>query len=330
MKRRDFVALVGSALAAPLARAQPKQTRLGLLTNLLPVPPVIMNPFSAAMRDRGWTEGSGFAIEQRGHAGDPARARELAMELAKMRVDAVLALSTTSAVALKQASEKVPVVTWCGDPVAAGLARSLARPGANFTGIANYASADVWGKFVELLREVRPSLRDLAILWDFVPPGFPDGPMMLDALQGAAKRLGVRSRVWMVHNETDLLAALSAIDGGKFDALVVSASGGIHNRPAMSSRIAEVVMRRRLPTITDLATAVFANAGCLIAYAPQIPPLVGRLAHFVDKVLRGANPGELPFELPARFEIAINLRTAKAIDLKIPQAFLLRADRVIE
>lgn len=330
IERRLFLIAGGVLLAAPLARAQPKVVRLGLLSSIQPLSPIIADPLAAGMRERGWIEGPTFVIERRGHAGNPAKALELAKELVGLRVDAILALSALSAVAVKQASERIPVVCWVGEPVVTGLARSLARPGGNFTGVANYANVETYGKLVQLLREVRPSLRELAVLWDYVPPGFPDGPIGLDALRAAAKQLGVSIQVRMVHDEQELLAALAVIDRGKFDALVISSSGGINGRPELSARIAEVVTRRRLPAITDLPTAVFANAGCLLAYAPRIPDIMGRLAYFVDRVLRGANPGELPFEQPTTYELTVNLKTAKAIDLKIPQSLLIRADRVIE
>ena len=330
MNRRELLAASAALLAAPIARAQPKVVRLGLLTNSLPLRPTVMEPFTAGLHGRGWNEGTNLIIEGRAHEGSFAKALELARELVGMRVDATLALGTNSAVAVKQNSDRMPVVTWCGDPVAAGLARSLARPGGNVTGIANYPRAEMFGKLVELLREVRPSLRELAILWDFVLPGWPDGPSHLEALQRAAKGLGIRSNVWMVHNERNLLAALFAIDRGKFDALVVSASGGIHQQPALGGRIAEVIARRRLPAITNLANETFANAGCLLAYSSQVQEIVGRLAYFVDRVLRGANPSDLPIEQPTKFELIINLKIAKALGITIPQIVLLRADRVIE
>jgi len=330
MKRRRFIALIGGALAAPFARGQPKVARLGLLTSSLPLRATAMEPFTAGLRGRGWNEGANLIIEGRAHEGNFAKALELAGELVKLRVDATLALGTNSAVAVRQISDRLPVVTSCGDPVAAGLARSLARPGGNVTGVAVYPRPEMFGKLVDLLHEVRPSLRDLAILWDFVPPGWPDGPIHLEALQQAAERLGIRSQFWMVHNEKDLLAALSAIDRGKFDALVVSATGGIHLQPALGGRIAEVVARRRLPAITNFANETFANAGCLLAYSPQVQEIFGRLAYFVDRVLRGASPGDLPIEQPTRFDLIINLKIAKALGLTIPQSVLLRADRVIE
>ncbi len=188
----------------------------------------------------------------------------------------------------------------------------------------------MFGKLVDLLHEMRPSLRDLAILWDFVGPGWPDGPAHLEALREAAKRLGIRSQAWMVHNEKDLLSALSAIDRGKFDALVVSAGGGVHQQPAVGGHIAEVVTRRRLPTITNLANETFVNAGCLLAYSSQVQEIAPRLAYFVDKILRGAKPADLPIEYPTKFDLIINLKTAKALGLTIPPSLLGRADRVIE
>jgi putative ABC transport system substrate-binding protein len=321
MKRREFVAFVGSALAARLAHGQSKAVRLGLLTINLPVRPAAMEPFTAGLRDRGWNEGANLTIEGRAHEGSFAKALELARELVDSRVDAIVALGTNSAVAVRQKSDRVPVVAWCGDPVAAGLARSLARPGGNVTGVANYPRAEMFGKLVDLLHEARPSLRDLGILWDFTLPGWPDGPVHLQALQRAAKNLGIRSHVWMVRNEQDLLGALFAIDRGKVDALVISASGGVHVQPALGARIAEVIARRRLPAITNLANETFANAGCLLAYSSQVQEITARLAYFVDKVLRGANPGDLPIEQPTKFELIVNLKIAKVIGL---------ADRVIE
>jgi putative ABC transport system substrate-binding protein len=330
MDRRRFVALTVGALATPFARGQAKVVRLGLLANILPLRPTFMEPFMAGLRDRGWSEGANLIVEGRAFEGSYPRALELAKELVGNRVDAILAIGTNSAVAVKRNSDRMPVVTSCGDPVAAGLARTLARPGGNVTGMALYPRAEMFGKLVDLLHEARPSLRDLGILWDFVLPGWPDGPVHLEALQRAAKDLGIRSHVWMVHNEQDLIAALSAIDRGKIDALVISASGGIHQQAAFGRRIAEVIARRKLPAITNLANETFVNAGCLLAYTARTQEIAARLAYLVDKVLRGANPGELPIEQPTKFDLIVNLKIAKVIGLTIPQSFLLRADRVIE
>ena len=333
MDRRRFVALIGSALACPgvlRAQTRPKAVRLGLLANSVPVHPVLMEPIVHGLRERGWIEGPDFAIDGRAHGGNFAKAVELATQFADARVNAIVALATNSAVAAKRATGTMPVITWCGDPVAAGLVRSLAHPGGNVTGIANYPSAELFGKLVDVLHDVHPALRELAILWDFMPPGFPDGPIHLEALLLAAKRLGVRSRVWMVRNEKDLLAALSAIERANFNGLFVSASGGIHQLAALSSRIAAVVERRKLPTITNIVGETFASARCLLTYSSNVAELGGRLAYFIDRVLRGADPGDLPIEQPTKFELIINLKVAKALGIAIPQDVLIRADRVIE
>jgi putative ABC transport system substrate-binding protein len=329
MNRRRFVALIGSALATPLARAQAKEVRLGLLS-ASPISPAFMDPILAGLRDRGWIEGTNLVVEARAHGGNFAKALTSAEELVRLHVNAILALSTNSAVAVRKTSARMPVVTLCGDPVAAGLARSLAHPGGSVTGVAIYPRAEMFGKLVDLLRETRPSMRELAILWDLAPPGWPDGPPHLEALQHTAKVLGVRSQVWMVHGQQDLVAALSAIDRGRFDALVVSASGGIHQQPAFGAQIAEIVARRRLLAITNIANQTFVHAGCVLAYSFRVQEILPRLAYFVDKVLRGANPGDIPIEQPTRFDLIINLKTAKAIGLTIPPAVLTRADKIIE
>jgi len=282
------------------------------------------------MRKRGWSEGQNLVIETHASAGDPARALELAKELVARRVDLVLAHNTANALAARQATGSIPIVAWCGYPVEAGLTKSLARPDANITGVASYASAEVWGKFVELLYEMRPSLRELGVLWDYVPPGFPDGPIALKEFREAALRFGINVKIWTVHSERELIDALSAIERGKIEALVVSASGGIHNQPERRARIADLVARRRLPVITDLAGLIFLSANCALAYSPDLANVVDRLAHFVDRILRGAKPADLPFELPARFNLAVNLKATRALGLEVPPTLLARADQVVQ
>lgn len=301
-----------------------------MLTAVLPLPPTVAEPLATAFRKRGWTEGRDLLIEQRASLGDPARAFALAKELVAQRPELVVALNTAHALAVMRASAAVPVVTWCGYPVEAGLTQSLARPSRNVTGIASYASAQVWGKFLEILHEMRPSLREIGVIWDYVPPAFPDGPIPLGELQEAGRRLGSNVSVWTVHNEGDLTDALSAIDRRRIDALVVTASGGIHIRPKVSATIAEFIARRRVPAITDLTGLVFLGANCVLAYSPDFASVLDRLAYFVDRMLRGAKPGDLPFELPSRFNLAVNLKAARALGLEVPPSLLARADQVIQ
>jgi putative ABC transport system substrate-binding protein len=199
------------------------------------------------------------------------------------------------------------------------------------TGVANYAAAEVWGKFIELLRELRPGFRELGVLWDYAPPGFPDGHVPLPIIEKAAQRMGIKAQMWMVRSEPDLSEALSGIERNGVEAVIMTTGGGIHIQPDLADRIGQLFIRRRLPAITDIASAaVFQRASCMLAYSPNVPEILGRLAALTDRVLRGANPGELPFEQPSRFDLAINAKAAKATGVVIPQSLLLRADRVIE
>ena len=294
------------------------------------MPPVVADSLAAGLRKRGWVEGKGLLVEARASLGDPERARDLAKELVTLRPDLILALNTAHALAAMRASTAVPIVSWCGYPVEAGLTKNLARPSANVTGVASYASTEVWGKFVEILREVRPSLREIGVLWDYVPPAFPDWDVPLGELRKAAQRFGINLNVWTVHNERELVDALSAIERKRIEALVVSAAGGIHNHPERSPRIAELIARRRIPVITDIAGLIFLNANCALAYSPDLANVVDRLTHFIDRILRGAKPADLPFELPARFNLAVNLKAARALSLEVPPALLARADQVVQ
>lgn len=330
--RRKLLCSAAGLLASPLAWAQTaaRARRMALLTAVLPMPPVVAESLHAGLRRRGWIEGKGIQTEARASFGDPARTRDLATELVGLRPDVILALNTAHTLAAMQASASIPIVTWCGYPVETGLTKSLARPSTNVTGIASYASAEVWGKLVEILRELRPSLREVGVLWDYMPPAFPDGPVAIGEFRKAAQRFGINLNVWTVHDERELTDALSAIERMRIEALVVSASGGVHNHPERSAKIAELVARRRLPMITDIAGLFFLGANCALAYSPDLANLVDRLTHFVDRILRGAKPADLPFELPARFNLAVNLKAVRTLGLEVPPALLARADQVIQ
>jgi putative ABC transport system substrate-binding protein len=280
------------------------------------------------MRQRGWREGVDYVVESRDTRGDPARALALARELVEHRVDLVLAITTAPAVAFRQVSDRIPVVAWCGYPVEAGLAKSLAQPGGNVTGVANYASGEVWGKFVELLLELKPGLRNLGLLWDYVPPAFPDGLVPLPEIRGSAQKIGIKTRTWMIEAGDDLAAALSSTDVEAVEALIITA-GSVHHQPQHLDKIGAFLARRRLPAITDVASLVFGR-GCVLAYSPNLVDTQIRLADFVDRILRGGNPPELPFERPSRFELAVDLKVAQKLEIAVPQSLLLRADRVVE
>lgn len=331
--RRQFLCATSVLLAAPFAAAQipARVARIGCLQAVITIRKPFWAPFFAALRARGWREGVELTLDVMETQGDPGRALEAARTLVHRGVDLILAISTAPAVAARQASESIPVVSWCGYPVEAGLAASLARPGGNVTGVANYAGAEVWGKFVALLHELRPDLGELGVLWDYTPPGFPDGLVPLPYIQKFARQHGAETRIWMTRKEADLVDALAEIDAGRTNALIISNGGGVHTHPTGIARIAATLARRRLPAITDIAaTTVFGDGGCVLAYSPNVEEILGRLAHFVDRILRGAAPAALPFELPSRYELAVNARSARTLGLAIPQSILLRTDRIVE
>jgi len=324
MDRRRFVATIGSVLAAQFALAQQPSgpVRIGILAvNELNIRSPFWKPLFAALAKRGWHEDVEYALVLKEARDDPAQLSALADELIAERADIVLAFSSGAALAARRASDQTPIVTWCGYPVEAGLRH----------GMAGAPGLEIWGKFIELLRELRPNLRELVILWDYAPPVFPEAEALaaVPVIERSAKSLGIRSRTWMVRREQELIDALSAIDRSPADALMLTAGGGIHGRPAMIKRIGELIVRQKLPAITDIAAGFFGNT-CTLAYSPNVPEALGRLAYFVDRILRGARPGELPFEQPSRFDLAVNVKAARAIGLAIPQQLLLRADRVIE
>jgi putative ABC transport system substrate-binding protein len=332
VKRRRFLIAAGALAASPVATARRpiEFARIGYLSPaVLSLRTALWKPFFVELARLGWREGKNFSLAVMDYHGEYHRAITMAKELIAQHVDQLLAISTGAAVAAREATRTIPIVSWVGYPVEAGLAKSLARPGGNVTGVAVYANADVWGKFVELLRALRPSLREVGILWDYTPPAFPDGEVPLPVIQRAAERLGIGTRVWTNATEKDLRDALSAIRRQPVDAVIVSTGGGVHVRQA--EHIANVFAELRLPAITDVAVApILEKAGCVLAYSPNVHDVLVRLASMMDRILRGANPAEIPFELPARFDLVVNAKAANAIGLQIPGAVLLSADRVIE
>jgi len=331
--RRRFLVAAGALLAASGARAQKqarKRVRIGALTQVDTFRAPHWKPFFAELEKRGWRQGREYSLEVKEGRGDPERYLELSRDLVREGIDIVLAVTTAPALAFRQASDRIPVVALCGYPVEAGLGASLSRPGGNVTGIASYAGAGVWSKMLELLREVKPGLEEVGLLLDYLPPGFPDGPVVLKELDEGTRRLRMRLRVWSVRKGEEVAAALAQIESSPVQALIVSAGGGANIDPAALPLIGEALTRLRLPSITDFAGTVFAKAGCTLAYSPSIVEIHQRLAAFVDRILRGANPAELPFELPTRFDLVVNLKSARAIGLSVPQSLLLRADRVVE
>jgi len=332
--RRTFLAGTGAVLlAAPLAaEGQPpaKVYRVGFLS---PGPaPHITDPLMAALSERGWRVGHNVLVESRFTGGDPQRAETLARELVQERTDVIVTNITALAMAARRVTSIIPIVmATSGFPVEGGLAKSLARPGGNVTGVTVYAGGGpLFGKYVELLHELVPSMREFGVFWGYAPPSYLEEQVApaTDELHRAAKALNVKLRFWQTGRESDLQAALAAAAGAPLDALFVT-GGVIHGLPEIAPRIIRFVQQRRLPTLTE-GGAFFVAGGAVLAYSVDFNEIAARTAYFVDRILKGAKPGDLPIEQPTKYVLRVNLKAARAIGLTIPPSLLARADQVIE
>ena len=325
--RRAFIgSLVGSLLAAPLA-AETQQAgkvyRIGVLEpTSMALNAANLDAFRKGLRELGYVEGRNMMIEYRSADGRSERFPDLAAELVRLKVDVILTRGTPAVMAAKNATGTIPVVMAAsGDPVLSGVVSSLARPGGNVTGLSAVV-VEVSGKRLELIREVAPGVSRVAALFNMSNPN--------DALQWketetAAPTLRVQLQLLDVRKPGDFAGAFDAAVKGRAGALFVGldALTWANHRP-----IVELAAKHRLPAI--YGGREFVNAGGLIAYGVSYPHLYRRAASYVDKILKGAKPADLPVEQPTKFELVINLKTAKALGLTIPQSLLGRADEVIQ
>jgi putative ABC transport system substrate-binding protein len=330
MKRRAFITLLGGAVAAPLARPlrlsaqQPRPTpRIGLL---LPTSAEIAAPyidaFRQGMRERGYVEGQNIAFAYGLTDGSPAQATEAALKLTRLKVDVIVAWTTAMAVPAQRATTTIPIVILgVSDPVATGLIESLARPGGNITGVSNIA-LDLSGKLVELLLEIAPGVNPIAA---FANPNNPSMPLLQRETHSAARALGVTLEDVNVGAPEEIDNAFAHLAAAGIKGLVVFPDSMFLGQ---RQKIAELAIRARLPTVFGRRESV--DAGGLVSYGPSLRDHFRQTAGYVDRILRGAPPAALPVEQPTRIELVVNARTAKAIGLKIPASFLLRADEVIE
>jgi ABC-type uncharacterized transport system substrate-binding protein len=326
MRRRDFITLLGSSLAGwPLAARAQQAGKLPVIGFLGSTTPTIHGQWAAAfvqrLRELGWIETRSIAIEYRWAEGRNERYAEIASEFVRLKVDVIVTWGTAPVVAVKRATAVIPIVfTTAGDPVATGLVASLARPGGNVTGLSNQA-ADLAGKRIELLREIIPELRRLAILSN---AGTPIGVLEVGEVQTAARNLDLEVLPLEIRRAEDIAPALESLKGRAQALYVVSEPLIASNRVRMNT----LTLGARLPTLYGLREYV--EAGGLMSYGPNTPDLFRRSADIVDKILRGAKPGDIPVEQPTKFDLVINLTTAKALGLTIPDTLLARADEVIE
>jgi putative ABC transport system substrate-binding protein len=333
MDRRTFIAsLTGALLAAPLA-AEAQQTakiaRIGYLgylgTNNRASSPHLQEAFLQGLRDLGYVEGRNLVIEYRRAEGKLERLPALAAQLVALHVDVIVALRTPEARAAKQATRTLPIVfTSSSDPVSSGLVTSLARPGGNVTGLSNL-SPELVGKCLEQLTQAVPGVSRIAALWHRGALPERTEKDMLKGAEAAARRLGVRLQFVEARGPEDFDRAFSEITAGRAGALTVLTSGMFFGE---RRRLVDLAAKNRLPTVYPWRESV--EAGGLMAYGPDLADLFRRTAAYVDRILKGAKPGDLPIEQPTKFELVINLKTAKALALTIPPSLLQRADQVIE
>jgi putative ABC transport system substrate-binding protein len=330
MDRRVFISgMTLGLLAAPLAAAaQPagKVYRVGVLTNVPPSTPAVSRNWEAfrqGLRERGWVEGQNIVIEYRAAEGRVERFPSLAAELVSLKPDLLVALPNAGARAAKRTTNTIPIVmVYVLEPVRDGLVASLGRPGGNVTGLTATVSLGLVGKRLELLKEVVPTTSRVAVLSDAY---YPVEAADWNDMQAAARVLAVRLLSLGVGSPNEFEAAFAAMTREHASALLVLPFPLSYAHPG---RIADLAATNRLPAVYPFRESV--EAGGLMAYAANAPDMFRRAAYFVDKILKGAKPADLPVEQPTKFELVINLKTAKALGLTIPPSLLQRADQVIE
>jgi putative ABC transport system substrate-binding protein len=328
VKRRTFIAGLGSAVAWPLAaRAQQgdRVRRIGVLMagdENDPESKPIVAAFTQALADLGWTDGRNARFDFRWGRGDINRFRALAQELIGLQPDIVWANTTPATVALQRQTRTIPIVfALVSDPVASGLVPRLDRPGGNITGFALYEAA-LTGKYLELLSEIAPGLKRVAIM--FNPDTAPVSSFM-PSFETAARSLKVVPITALVHSDEEIKATITALGREPGDGLVVMPDTFmVAHRAAIISAAA----RNNLPAVSFQSR--FAIEGGLLSYAPNMPDITRRAATYVDRILRRAKPADLPVQFPTKYHMVVNLKTAKALGLTVPQSILLRADEVIE
>jgi putative ABC transport system substrate-binding protein len=325
LRRRDFISLLGGVAAAwPLrARAQPsgKAYRIGFLGGTSHAEYVrLVDALRTGLRQLGYEEGKNIIIEYRWAEGRYDRLTQLAAELVNLNVNVIVAPATPSAQAAKQATSTIPIVLISGDPIAAGLVASLARPGGNLTGL-TFFFAEICAKRVELIKEAIPSLTRIAV---FVNPANPATSIPLTAMQRTASALKSELAPIELTTREDITAAIMMVATRRAQALVAIEDPLITSN---ARKIADLALQNRVPMIGFRPQA---EAGALLEYGVDLADLFSRSASFVDKILKGTAPADLPIERAVKFEVIVNLNSAKTLGIELPPSLLVRADEVIE
>jgi putative ABC transport system substrate-binding protein len=329
LRRRELLALLCGAAAAPglypfsaFAQQPGKLHTIGFLGATTPT---VWSAFVAAflerLRDLGWLDGRNVAIEYRWAEGRESRYDDFAAEFVRLNVDVIVTAGTGAVIAVKKATSTIPIVfAAAGDPVGTGLVNSLSRPGGNVTGLSNQQT-DLAGNRLELLRDIAPTIRRVAVLGNINALNV---LLEMDQVGASAKKLGLEVSRLDIKKADDIAAGIEALKG-KVDALYVCTDPLITTH---RTDINTMAISQKLPTV--FAFREYVTSGGLMSYGPNFPDLFRRAGDFVDKILRGAKPADIPVEQPVKFDLIINMTTAKALGLKIPESFLVRANEVIE
>jgi ABC-type uncharacterized transport system substrate-binding protein len=325
MDRRAFIGGVAAAAAlgprAAYGQAPAKARRIGLLMTTTPVAAAhIVVAFADGLRELGHVEGKNVLFEYRWAAGDRERFAEMAADLVRQHVDVLVASSQAAALAAQRATKTIPIVMVnATDPVEAGLVASLVQPGANVTGLSQQLTREIRAKQLQLLKEALPKMSRVAVLHSVATM------VGLREYEAAGQTLAVRVQVVEIHSRDALAPAFAAMARERIDALLVPADPFLFTE---RQRVAELAREHRLPGM--YSTREYAEVGGLMSYAARLSEQFRRAAYYVDKILRGASPATLPIESPSHYELVINLATAKALGLAVPQVLLQRADQVID
>jgi putative tryptophan/tyrosine transport system substrate-binding protein len=325
IRRRKFISFLGGAAAWPVVAWAQQARHVPIIGYVAPTNPLIPSRSTGAflqrLRELGWIEGQTITIESRWAAGRPERLDEIAAEFVRLKVDLIVTSSTNDSIVMKQVAPQIPMVfAVSGDPVGFGLVASLARPGGNVTGL-SIQTTDSAGKRLQLLREIVPGLHRLSILAN---PGSANVMLEVTELQAAARTFGLDVATSEIHRTADVDSTFELLKS-RADALYVVSDPLVNANRIL---IGTLALRARMPMMCMFRELV--EAGCLMSYGPNLPDLYRRAAEFADKILRGARPSDIPVEQPTRFDLVLNLTTAKALGLVVPPTLLVIAEEVIE
>jgi ABC-type uncharacterized transport system substrate-binding protein len=317
MKRRDVITFLGCTAAWPLAARAQQAERMRRIGLLLVIGPEPLGPFREALAELGYFEGKNIQIEVRSAQGQDTRLPALATELVSMRVELIVAVQTPAAHAAKNATRDIPIVVMAGDPIATGLVTNLAKPDGNLTGLSATA-AEAAAKSLELIREVIPGARRVGVL------GNADDPFMkpfFEQIRRGAPGVRLEAHQIIVRSSDELNAAFASLASARADAVVIQ--GSLPVEPTV-----DLALKYKLPSLSTQRSAV--QAGILMSYSASFAERARVITSYVDRILKGAKPANLPVQEPTKYELTINLKTAKALGIEVPPTLLSRADEVIE